>query len=729
MTELSTYPPKTCECGTEFVPRRKIDVRCSACAKRRRSTGSAKRPSRKQDSPRRVRQRAAQELGVKERIKRRRFIGIDGEGITEPYSHHNGLWEPGDPDFMIHRYKYMRAWCVGPDGLSYDAGELEPRMNEPYLRTEDILRWMWDLSRKTPEEREQKIALPSLWFYSGSYDWTHIFRDIALSDPDLLRQILKRDKEDAFETFWWRRWGITVVQAAVQLSRYAGKDDKGNARFAQAFFQDGFKVFGGGSFVSQLKAWKIGTPEEIASIEKMKAERAFFAEIDQGVRDYCGMEVRLLAELAQRVTLVASERNIRPKGGKAYSAGSYAKALLRYHKAVDHRGPDRYAGGSDRIKDILMRTFFGGWFDLFETGLFDVLYLIDLASAYPAVIRDLPCLAHGHWEDGRSDNPHALTFGHVRWEPSDDHDRKVGPFPWRFPNQRVIRPMFGTGWYVGDLIDSAKRLGRYDITELDWVSFVPECDCRPFAWIPDLYEERLRLGKDGAGLVIKVAMNSAYGSMADTLSADSPYASVVWASTITGRTQARLLDVIGDHYDDVVGVATDGIQAKNPLPVQDAAKSLGGWDSEGVITDVLAVQPGLYLAGGGDSPKKTARSRGHALSDMREIESELRAAWLNNGWNAVVPYERTRFYPARISLTRKDVWKFYGQWIDEEVSIKLTPASRVPIGTAGRTGMSAVPFGVVTGDEREESSPYDRLLALELRQAMIDERELEDAQE
>lgn len=735
------HPSKTCQdCTHQFTPRRSIDVRCPDCAKKRRVTGSATRASRKPGSPKNERHRIKKEDELKARIRGRSYIGLDGEGGNEPSNWYDEYWEEGDPVTDRHRYKLMQA-ARRKNGQIVERYALHPQPGKARLRTQDILWWLWKITAKTTEEIEAGDKLPSLWFYSSKYDWTHILIDIAIEAPEIMHALFHPPVDDPFKKVWWRGWGISYVQASVEITRRWRDKTTGELVYAKRtmFFQDGFKCWGGGSFVSQLKSWKVGTPEQVERIEGMKEKRARFSDITPEIEAYCQEEVDLLAELAEKITIIASELGIRPD--KVYSAGSYAKAMLRTHNiAADpktgwegYRGPDRYAGADDRIVDILMRTFFGGWFDLFETGLFDVLYMIDLASAYPSVIRDLPCLSHGHWEEGRSAHPRALTFGHVSWEPNHEGGSKIGPFPWRYPDGRTYRPEIGEGWYVGELIDAAERLGRFDIDQHEWVSFVPDCDHEPFLWVQDVYEERLRLGKDGAGLVLKVSLNSVYGTFADTLALDSRYASIVWASTITGRTQAKLLDVCTDHYDDVVGVATDGVQAKKPLPVQATPKALGGWDDEGEIRDVLAVQPGLYLAAEGESPKKMARSRGHALKDMRAIEADLRAAWERDGWRGVVEYQRTRLIPAKLALGRKDTMAVYGQWVEEAVKIKFVPTYRDPIEVPGKSKLSELTHRhlydpKIAGTDLELSAPYNRLVAMILRQALIDLKELEDGQ-
>lgn len=728
--------PKTCEsCGQPYVAHRRDQWRCGECRSKNRNSRKRTAINADPHSDRNERKRIKKEQHVRDGISGRRYFGLDGEGITEPSNYYDPYWEDGDEVTDRHRYKVMQMSSANPDGSITHYPDLDPRPGESYLKTQDILWWLWRNTAKTEEERESGQIGPSLWFYGSKYDWTMIFYDIAREDPEFLDEVFHPPIDDPFKTYWWHGWGITYVQSSVSIKRrWTGPDGKKVTN--ERFFQDGFKCWGAGSFVSQLKSWQVCGPEVIDHIEAMKEKRAHFAEIDDEVREYCRTEVDLLALMAQKITVIASGLDIRPN--KWYSAGSAAKALLRNHKiAADdktgwegYRGTDRYAGAPEPFRDILDRTFFGGWFDLFETGVFEELHMIDLAAAYPAVIKELPCLSHGHWSDYRSDHPRALTFGRVRFVANCD--AMIGPFPWRSPDGGLTRPQYGEGWYVGEIIDSARRLGTFDIDELEWISFVPDCECEPFDWVQEVYDQRLALGKDGAGIVLKVTLNSVYGVFADTISLDSRYASVVWAATITGRTQAKIIDVIADNPGQVVMTATDGIMSKTPIvtTLSPPAKVLGGWDYEGASRDVLLVQPGLYLAANSDSSKKLARSRGHALRDMQEIEAQLRDAWERDGWAGEVSYERTRFIPGKLALTRTDPMAVYGQWIEQPVKIKFKPSSRLidPRDT-GPTRPSYCPMGHVTGDpETELSAPYDRLASMRWNQALIDLKELEDGQ-
>jgi len=66
-----------------------------------------------------------------------------------------------------------------------------------------------------------------------------------------------------------------------------------------------------------------------------------------------------------------------------------------------------------------------------------------------------------------------------------------------------------------------------------------DCNCRPFEWVKDLYEERRRIGSNTRGYPLKLGLNSLYGKMAQRCGR-GPYHDAVAARLITASTRARV---------------------------------------------------------------------------------------------------------------------------------------------------------------------------------------------
>jgi hypothetical protein len=134
------------------------------------------------------------------------------------------------------------------------------------------------------------------------------------------------------------------------------------------------------------------------------------------------------------------------------------------------------------------------------------------------------------------------------------------------------------------------------------------CDCTPLAWVADAYQERVKLGKDGAGLALKFGINALYGKFAQRIGAH-PYQNPIWAGLITAITRAKLNDaIVSAGQQNVIMIATDAvfvIGGKPPIDID--AKRLGAWSAK-TYPKLFIVRPGLYWAPGklksrGISPK------------------------------------------------------------------------------------------------------------------------------
>jgi hypothetical protein len=753
-------PLRTCACGQDFQPRQHNSRYCSpACHSKSRESRGRSEASQRARAARKKQidnQRALDNLAATE------IIALDGEGCTQPEYTGDGEahTDPDDSNFWEnHKYQYMSSWLWSvQESRFYDRIEAA---EGDRLHTGEILRWLWKVTAKSDKNGPAR----SPWFFGAKYDWTAIFRDIIIQDvvsgdavkSGTLWQVMHPDQypdglpRQPFDPVWWldeegNWWGITYIQGVVNLSRrYWSRKENVWKSLGQRHFADASRCFGPGSFVFQLESWEVGTEQERSDVARMKQERGHFSRITQEVRDYCDLEMKLLAELVKKVTMIygSDPINLRPRSW--WSAGSSAKCLMDRHNIPrvydkEHNlisagavGPDRYAGAPDDIKTVLLRAYVGGWFENAETGLFEELHSEDFKSMYPSVIKHLPCFSHGHWEHGYV--PGAVNIGHVEWEPSHDGPLRWAPFPWRYPDGGIYRPSHGEGWYHEVEVRAAQRLSDYDITELEWVSFVPECDHEPWLFVQDVYDQRVAWGGDGRGLALKTTLNSVYGTLADTLTLDSRYASIVCAGLITAGCRAKILDLIADHGDKIVSVATDGILATSPV-LGVKTKVLGQLNYEGPIYDVLLIQPGLHLAASGPDPKKTIRNRGHGLADMREIEDQLRDQWRLRGWNAQVAYKRTRFIPAKLALARTDPLKVYGQWLEQEVTLKFKPSNREPVDDPGLhkcSEPSSRHIGHILRKYPEQwdmlcSAPYDKFVSMMHNEELIAEREMGSAQ-
>ena len=206
----------------------------------------------------------------------------------------------------------------------------------------------------------------------------------------------------------------------------------------------------------------------------------------------------------------------------------------------------------------------------------------DIASAYPAAMVTLPCLRHGEWRHHkrvrRLGTLSDATMVYVRWDawPSKLRPRPAAlPLPGRRPHPTALRE----GWYWIEEVRAAINYRGVDSFEVvDAWEWVQSCEHRPFDWIPELYEQRQRLGKNTAGMVLKYGMNSLYGKMAQTIGGGGRYTEFVWAGDDHGADPCQIARHRRRAGPDAVMFATDGVGSpRDPPELERVAQMLAAY--------------------------------------------------------------------------------------------------------------------------------------------------------
>jgi len=440
-------------------------------------------------------------------------------------------------------------------------------------------------------------------------------------------------------------------------------------------------------FVDAIEAWEVIAP--LADIRKMKEKRAQFKPSDVvSIRSYCLSECRALAELATRLEEAHNDVGIRPKSW--HGPGSTAGALMNVLRIKEKRGEP-----PPEVELAADCAFFGGRFEHSDIGRFKAVYGYDIISAYPYQAFRLPCLEHGRWK--RVTRERDITSGvHacVRYRIDDIGPKEVwAPLPCRLRNGSIVYPRGGsTGWVW---------LEEYQTAILNWngIKFGGEawvlyqkCDCQPFAELISLFRERIALGKSGRGRILKLALNSVYGKLAQCVG-NPQFASRIWAGMITSGTRAQLLALLIAHTDraNVLALATDGLYSleKTTLPLPPLQPdSLGSWESD-TPKDMVFVRPGIYWAD--DDSTIRARGLGRKLFDPKG-KDDVTAARIRAQREAVLDAiaaddkrvtvgeselfggARACIYKLRNGTVKRS--KYYGQWHNIPAKVSLNPAPK-----------------------------------------------------
>lgn len=596
------------------------------------------------------------------RQKPRRWIGVDGEGVGRR-PHRYVLLACSDGDYVEDRH-----------GLS----------------TVDCLDFLLDLGT-----RDARVC-----GYYLSYDWTMILRDLDdRSLYSLFRPELRARGSGNFARVEYspskrskRVYKIHWLAGAMWLS-----DDRGR----KVTVWDLGKYYQG-PFLGALQDWNI-RPDVQGEIAEMKKRRSLFTwrEISR-IRRYCLNECEALADFAGAVEQAHIDADLKPRGW--FGPGSTASVLLKRHDIHERRGI---------VPPVMLEpvacAFFGGRAEISRSGYVPgPIYSCDISSAYPYHASQLPCLEHGRWERVTRERDikgagvaHALVHGHVRAAHSP---ASWGPLPVRLPNARIVFPSSGaSGWWWRDEWLAA-RSGWKGLKFDHAYVLRRECDCKPFAFLPDLFARRRAIGKEsGEGKALKLALNSCYGKLAQTVGG-AQYASRVWAGMITSGTRAQVLKLMLRHADmkNVLMIATDGLFSTERHDV-DPEIVLGGWE-RAEHESITLVRPGIYWLG--DSK---LRARGIGRDNLNDAAKLQLSEALASGADRVELARRTVFGGAKLRVTtsREGVLRrspHYGQWhtIPTHVSLAPDPKRAPDWSPPTLTDVDSQPYGTrataVTGE-------------------------------
>lgn len=658
------------------------------------------------------------------------YVGIDGEGY-------------GRED---HRYVFLGAASAG--------GEKNWQIEcENGLSTEYALDFLFTLPKGA-----------KLFAFSFNYDLTMILRDLQnsllykLFRPELRQPKPESKRHGPYPVKWGERFKLNLMGTKFTVERW----DFDKKRWERRVIWDLFRFYQT-KFTNALADWKIAPKEEIEEMKRMKDNRGNFdrfyesSEGRKKVWDYCLGECRRIAELAQ--ALVSAHEKVGLKLSGFYGAGSSASAMLKVMGIKK-----RIVPAPEGMRVDLARAFFGGRFENSVIGAVrEEVRNLDISSAYPYQLMFLPCLEHGQWELTRSRKKleHAeAALVRYRLHESDETPKALAkswaPFPFRTPDGSICFPKKSPGgcvWREEYLAGERLFPGAEFLSA--WVK-EKTCDCQPFERIADYYRERVRIGKEGPGIVLKLGTNSCYGKLAQSVG-NAPFNSWIWAGMITSGCRAQILELLALHNDprNMLMVATDGVftlEALDPPVPKDTGtaetgKPLGGWEEKIHGRGLFLARPGIYFPiDPTEEEVKAVRGRGIGKSVVLNFWKRIVDAYEAHGTSRTVQIAKVvRFCGAKSSITKSGPEKFpifrradgtkssvkYGQWIEREVEMSFSPMPKRE--RVARDKRSLVLRGI--SDDAPASWPYTKALvsqeaaAMRAHQDELDEQPEHDASE
>lgn len=533
------------------------------------------------------------------------------------------------------------------------------------------------------------VALPEgakCFAFSFGYDITKIIQDLPnRSIWALLHPEARAIPGTRARRHWvpWRRFELDWFNGRLSVRR------RGASRAVVVW--DVFRFFAT-KFTETLKAWGVGSPEELEHLQAMKSKRGDFdRESFAGVKKYCQLECRRLAELVRKLIEAHDAAGLHLT--QFYGAGSTSGALLKVMNVRKFK-----ADPPEDVQQAVARAFVGGRFENSHTGaLPGPVHAKDISAAYPYQMTFLPCLKHGNWEHhrgrGLQRRIEQATLACVDVSVAPANPRPAwAPFPFRSSDGSVCFPLHHrTTVWKDEFLEGQKWFDGIQAHEA-WC-YTTDCGCRPFGEMPHYYKLRLQWGKEGRGIVVKLGTNGGYGKTAQSKGGGGPFTSWIWAGNITSATRAHLLQSFGLVRDpwDLYMFATDSVWSAHALDFPkprdtgtfDTAKPLGGWEEKIHEKGVFAVRPGIYFPMRPTVQEiKDVRARGLGRAALFDAWSTITKA--HRRWNKKDPNvacsvgDITRFVGARTSvyLTPKGQIKrreAYGEWEPWPIDVSFDP--------------------------------------------------------
>jgi hypothetical protein len=524
-------------------------------------------------------------------------------------------------------------------------------------------------------------------------------------------------------------------------------------------------------FVNALRDWKVGL-EDVERIENMKEKRsALQKQTPENVRSYCLSECRHMGTLARKLTHAHEAAGL--KLTSYYGAGSTGSAMLTV-MAIRERLPMPVP---EEMRFAVASAFVGGRFEHSVAGIVrDEVFGHDISNAYPYAIAFLPCMGWqdpktgratkvcGRWELTRN---RADIFGvraacvHYGMVPLDS-DEPWAAFPFRERDGSISFPRSSEGGWIwkAEYLAGESVFPNHIFFREAWI-WKSECACkRPFEALPRYYKERIKIGKEGPGIVIKLGMNSCAGKLMQSVGS-AMFNSWIWGGMVTSQTRSQILNIMGLHRDrsNMFAVATDGVYTREDITTprpddtdtwelpddkgKTAKKPMGGWETKSQKKGMFFLRPGIYFPlNPVEEEIKEVRGRGVGKRMLLTHWEKIVSGWEDGSRIVSLPALR-RFHGTKSSISYGEKSGYtrsplYGQWTERPVElifdampkridfdVECGPIDRrpelIPLVLRETANLKSIKGG--------RSAPYDKSVKSQEAKALIAFKEMQEEQD
>jgi len=696
----------------------------------------------------------------------RRFVGVDGEGISQDLPDTYEIWIPQKQDdgtwikvketrhYKSHQYVLL---SVGNRSLHHNGAELS---------FDEILEFLWDCFLDDPDAIYVGFYLD--YDYTNWFKWlTDKVAWLMLSNEGAVKRRRKMGRNVRPVPVTYGRWLIDIH--ANKRFRMRHRDDP------RWLYINDMGPFFQTSFMTAIdpKKWPepICSDDEYALLKEGK-ERRNIAVFDKEMIVYNQLENVVLARVAAKLNEGFTAMGVSLKKDQWYGPGQAAQAWMLNIHAPERRDVESWV--PKRLLEMAKRSYYGGWFIIPAHGTIPgITYEYDRNSAYPYEIARLPCLRCGRWEMcktkdlGNKYDSDTLCLVDVTVRQDERNAGRFGSMPYRTKKGMILQPRNVRGVYWMREIEVAKAAGCIDSIKVHeaWI-YVKQCEHKPFAKVAGLYADRQRVGKNTPlGIVLKLIYNSIYGKCSQSIG-EPRFANPIYASLITSGCRCEIWAAIASHpggTSAVTMVATDAVFFTSEHPGLVLSNKLGDWSCE-KKSNLTQFMPGLYWDDAVRASKHLGKikSRGVNANDMREVIEYLDWSWqehkqnlwemqyagiteyrtrqnsslaksmgmdkmeastftryITQGWPTVTIPVRFGMISARLALHRKK-WRQAGRILETQRIITADPVWKRNTGTEYVEDGICWTLPYSEGFDGLKSTPYDKRFGMDLRNQLLE---------
>lgn len=404
-------------------------------------------------------------------------------------------WRDGKPivafDFETTGEGNPFLLSVSPAGK--DTYCVTPEEGNEVLTTEQII---------TELARPKWARYMCIWFNIG-FDAEVFISGLGAKKAQELRIETETEIEEGpFE-------GITITYIKGKLLEF--KDDN---KHVVTHYDIGNIVRG--SLDNCAKEWLGERKDDSVDASKF-SDKTYREENKEEIRYYAQIDAQITRRLAEVVTEKAESLDI-PMGrpvSTGYMAAEFARERLDTKPGI----------AQSWMQSMAWESYAGGRFEVYERGNVGDVSGPDINSAYPAILAELPDPGSLTWDkktEASLDTLEQADYGFVTVTVSTVEDRRIMPFTEKI-DDKVCYPIMENHTITVLLPILLFAIEQGYITDYTIhnaaLGYETENTVYPFSFLKDLYDERKRLegnARELAGLMLKIAMNSLYGKLAQT---------------------------------------------------------------------------------------------------------------------------------------------------------------------------------------------------------------------